>query len=264
MGDVLLLFENELSMIGELILKSFQIFRNEDIQQILEYCLVQILMPEKGLKNLTILEFFRNHDDNSNRFIRLFSLNLSVYSWIFKKFESDSRVTSRCFDEILLARYYMDSQSILTHIKMEQDESLKTIFETFDKLCKQFFFSEIPYKTYHLKYLIKSDESVLLNRFFRKFLPKLFKIKKNSKTLIFNTESQVNWYEKLSKVKSHLEYYNDNNNLFKSQFNQFGEKLSKMKILSELPPFSNCSSIKRPVNGESNFKQANKKKIKIT
>ncbi|CAJ0895381.1 1696_t:CDS:2 [Entrophospora sp. SA101] len=293
MGDVLLLFENELSMIGELILKSFQIFRNEDIQQILEYCLVQILMPEKGLKNLTILEFLyeklenpeesflkvlnkynignqycdcdcgRNHGDNSNRFIRLFSLNLSVYSWIFKKFESDSRVTSRCFDEILLARYYMDSQSILTHIKMEQDESLKTIFETFDKLCKQFFFSEIPYKTYHLKYLIKSDESVLLNRFFRKFIPNLFKIKKNSKTLIFNTELQVNWYEKLSKVKSNLEYYNDNN-LFKSQFNQFGEKLSKMKILSELPPFSNCSSIKRPVNGESNFKQANKKKIKIT
>nr|CAG8535875.1 10576_t:CDS:2 [Entrophospora candida] len=64
MGDVLLLFENELSMIGELILKSFQIFRNEDIQQILEYCLVQILMPEKGLKNLTILEFLYEKLEN--------------------------------------------------------------------------------------------------------------------------------------------------------------------------------------------------------
>ncbi|CAH1759809.1 11374_t:CDS:1, partial [Entrophospora sp. SA101] len=253
--------------------------------------------PEKGLKNLTVLEFLYeklenpeesflkvlnkykignqycncdhdcSHDygDNTDRFIRLFSLNLSVYSWIFKKFESDSRVTSRCFDEILLARYYMDSQSIFTPIKMEQDESLKTIFETFDKLCKQSFFSEIPYKTYHLKYLIKLDEYVLLNQFFRKFLPKLFKIKKNSKTLIFNTELQVNWYVELSKVKSHMECYNDNNNLFKTQFNQFGEKLSKMKILNELPPFSNCSSInKRPINRESNFKQATKKKIKIT
>ena len=118
---------------------------------ILKECIFEIIKPGRNLKKNNILDFLfcqiqiegdpekkfldiLEHYDDSLKHLKHFSFELNIYQWILEKFGPSSIINSKCFNEILSTKSYLDS----VDITVRSIELPDCIYDSFIKLYNLF------------------------------------------------------------------------------------------------------------------------------
>ncbi|CAB5216804.1 hypothetical protein RhiirA5_449596 [Rhizophagus irregularis] len=186
MEETFHLFKLRLNEIGDLLLSSFQVIRNESKFAIVRSCLIKTLKPERDHENFNLLEFLINeidqpaetalkyvlnhynvafkYDANSIKLskMRSLSVNSSFYDWVLKEYGPNSRITQQCFDDILESRIWIDlklqenpERDIPEHLTLQAFNSICSIYQ---KYCND----KVPFKANYFPYLklVKNEEII--------------------------------------------------------------------------------------------------------
>ncbi|UZO19315.1 uncharacterized protein OCT59_010612 [Rhizophagus irregularis] len=186
MEETFHLFKLRLNEIGDLLISSFQVIRNESKFAIVRSCLIKTLKPERDHENFNLLEFLINeidqpaetalkyvlnhynvafkYDANSIKLskMRSLSVNSSFYDWVLKEYGPNSRITQQCFDDILESRIWIDlklqenpERDIPEHLTLQAFNSICSIYQ---KYCND----KVPFKANYFPYLklVKNEEII--------------------------------------------------------------------------------------------------------
>ncbi|CAG8437507.1 12659_t:CDS:1 [Acaulospora colombiana] len=197
MADAFLIFEQKLETIGDVMIKAFQEIQEETCSQIASECLEEIAKPGKNLRNSNVLNFLKNYIepkfqakvvneilDKSGVGIRKnemkkihrmldrptgivsLTLNSIFYKWNLEEFGHELKIIERCFDDILIARVWIDIQLKnrpgQTVPKEMTPSACKAICSIYSTYCA----AKVSFKNYHLLILCKSNSKDVIDPFF--------------------------------------------------------------------------------------------------
>ncbi|CAG8445409.1 11193_t:CDS:1, partial [Scutellospora calospora] len=198
-GDIIQLFEQRLPTIGNTLIDAFVTARNDKKEELVFKCLIEVLKSSRKLKGIDCFEFLygaidknreetettfleamdkSNNDtrDNNDGPFKPLEFSALFYNWCLNKFEEDSKITLRCFEDILKTRisvdeYYKQDQNNQVQIDLTQDK-FKNECDIFKIYCnvKNFF------KPSHLDIISQATHEDILKTLFEHYLPILFKL----------------------------------------------------------------------------------------
>ncbi|CAG8577859.1 1040_t:CDS:1, partial [Acaulospora colombiana] len=99
------------------------------------------------------------------------------YNWVLKTFGADAEITRFCFDDILKTRISIDRQLAQEPNAEIPDGWTKCSYEAALNIWKLYCEGGVPFQQRHVLRLSQATHEDILRPLFKRFLPKLFKMK---------------------------------------------------------------------------------------
>ncbi|RIA96688.1 hypothetical protein C1645_871869 [Glomus cerebriforme] len=192
------LFEHRLLKFGDILMKSFEMIHKESKSAIACSCLIQTIKSERNHNKFDLLEFligwidkpeealynaleyynvgfkFDVNSIKTTEKIRSLSVQSNVYYWILKKFGPNSKVTQKCFDDIIESRIWIDLKLQETPEREIPEHLTSLAFNSICSIYLEFCNERIPFKTDYLSYLQLANNEEIIRPLFKTSLPIVF------------------------------------------------------------------------------------------
>ena len=195
MEEVLHTLEHRLDKVGDYVMETFQLIRNESKSDIASSCLVPAIKPDRDHQKTDLLQYLveianrpmdalrnalnhyrvgfkLNAESIKTTKLRSLSVHSNVYYWILESFGPNSELTRMCFDDILESRVWIDLKlrEYNNRLPGRYTDDLNSICSIYLEYCN----GMVPFQPNHLNYLRMTGNDEILGPFFGITLPVIY------------------------------------------------------------------------------------------